>query len=61
MARKLISLNNETLEKLKEVAKPFETPSKCITRLLDELEHKKELSSTNCAAAPINSEENSGN
>ena len=48
MTRKLISINNETLEKLKQVAKPFETPSKCITRLLDDLEHQKKFSGSNC-------------
>ena len=59
MARKLISLNNDTLEKLKEVAKPFETPSKCIIRLLDDLEHQKKLSIEKNDGIQINLEKNS--
>ena len=37
MARKLVSISKDTLEKLGNVAKPFESPGRCVDRLLDEL------------------------
>jgi len=37
MKRKLVSISESTLEKLGHIAKPFESPAKCVDRLLDEL------------------------
>ncbi len=37
MPRKLVSISESTLEKLGNVAKPFESPGQCVDRLLDEL------------------------
>lgn len=45
MARKLVSISESTLEKLGNVAKPFESPGKCVDRLLDELKTNQKDSS----------------
>jgi len=37
MTRRLVSISKDTLEKLGNVAKPFESPGQCVDRLLDEL------------------------
>ena len=37
MVRRLVSISESTLEKLGNVAKPFESPGQCVDRLLDEL------------------------
>ena len=42
MSRKLVSLSEDTLEELSKMAKPFESPNKCIKRILDSLQNKLE-------------------
>jgi len=45
MVRKLVSISENTLEKLGNVAKPFESPGKCVDRLLDEMKTNQKDSS----------------
>ncbi|MCH7969269.1 MAG: hypothetical protein IH841_08525 [Thaumarchaeota archaeon] len=45
MPRKLVSISESTLEKLGNVAKPFESPGQCVDRLLDELKTNQKDSS----------------
>jgi len=40
MTRKLVSLSEDTLKKLGKIAKPFESPNKCMGRILDNLQSK---------------------
>ena len=45
MTRKLVSLSEDTLKKLGKIAKPFESPNKCMGRILDNLQSKTNESS----------------
>ena len=45
MGRKLVSISENTLEKLGNVAKPFESPGQCVDRLLEELKTNQRDSS----------------
>ena len=45
MGRRLVSISESTLEKLGNVAKPFESPGQCVDRLLDELKTNQSDSS----------------
>ena len=45
MTRRLVSISKDTLEKLGNVAKPFESPGQCVDRLLDELKTNQKDSS----------------
>lgn len=45
MGRRLVSISESTLEKLGNVAKPFESPGQCVDRLLDELKTNQKDSS----------------
>ena len=40
MTRKLVSLSEDTLKKLGKIAKPFESPNKCMGRILHNLQNK---------------------
>jgi len=57
MTRKLVSLSGDTLKKLGKVAKPFESPNKCMGRILDNLQNKTDEPSKECEDQNKNKQE----